>query len=324
MATRPTSVTGARSSSRSSRIGSAVDSPACVPISSSAAVGRPSVTARTVESSAPLLARVASSTASTSPLSAIRPVAGSNPAASTACAAAGSAGSPSGPGTNRPCTIETGERTCARGPAGVSMTITSWVSAIASTAAASALKPAGLASASPSTSTCVVSPKPPLNSSLMISSVTANGASSGRKSVNENSVEMLASPSQPKPPSTAITSSVGIGARSASTDVRPMSWGSRRLDVALMPSVGRRPPISARRSSSTRSAGTNVSIRRNEAKMPSEARMPKSASAGIGLTMLVRNPMAVVTVARTSATPTVPIERVVPASTLAPAPTSSR
>jgi mRNA-degrading endonuclease toxin of MazEF toxin-antitoxin module len=50
---------------------------------------------------------------------------GRSPAASTACAATGSAGSPSGPGTNRPCTTETGERTCARGPTGVSTTITS-------------------------------------------------------------------------------------------------------------------------------------------------------------------------------------------------------
>jgi hypothetical protein len=58
--------------------------------------------------------------------------------------------------------------------------------------------------------------------------------------------------------------------------------------------------------------------------MPSDARMPKSASAGIGFTTLVRNPMAVVTVASTSATPTVPIARVAPMSTLAPAPTSSR
>ena len=320
----PADRTGARSSSSASRSVRAAPSPAWVPISSSTAVGRPSVNATTVLSSAPRAAAAASSTASTSPSAAIRPVAGSKPAVSAACAAIGSAGMPSGPGRKRLWTTDAGERTCARDPASVSMTRTSGVSPIAETASTSALKPSGSAIASPSTSTWVVSPKPPPNSSWMSSSVTANGASSGRKSVNENSVEMLLSPYQPKPPSTSITARVGIGMRSARNEVRPMSWGRRRLEVAPMPSVGRRPARSARRSSSTRRAGTNVSMRMNEATIPREARMPKSARAGMGLTMLARNPIAVVTVASTSATPTVPIARVAPSVTPDPEPTSSR
>ncbi len=63
---------------------------------------------------------------------------------------------------------------------------------------------------------------------------------------------------------------------------------------------------------------------KNEARMPMAARAPNSLSAGMSLVRLVAKPTAVVTVASTSATPTVRMAADTESSTEAPRDTSSR
>jgi hypothetical protein len=136
--------------------------------------------------------------------------------------------------------------------------------------------------------------------------VTTAGASSDTKSVTLNRTSSWLRPQAPsEPPSSTVTSSVGIGARSASTATRAMISGSSRSLVRPSAGRGSTATRSARRSSSSRTAGTKVSISRNDETIPTAASTPKSVSAGTGLKMLVRNPTAVVTVASTSAIPTV-------------------
>ncbi len=178
---------------------------------------------------------------------------------------------------------------------------------------------------SPSMSTEVDSPNPPPNSSASVLKVATAGESSGRKSVKLNRVSSCVKPKKPTPPRMRERTSVGTGACSASTAVRAASLGKiRSVAPAARASLGRRPARSALRSRSKRIAGTKVSMSRNAARIPTAERMPKSARAGTGLTTLVRNPTAVVTVARIKATPTVPIARPVAADTVRPSPSSSR
>ena len=84
------------------------------------------------------------------------------------------------------------------------------------------------------------------------------------------------------------------------------------------------PRRSVLRSRILRAAGKKVRVRTKEATIPTAARIPKSFSAGTGLKMLVRKPMAVVTVARTRAIPTVPMAVRAAPSTSCPRPISSR
>ncbi len=99
---------------------------------------------------------------------------------------------------------------------------------------------------------------------------------------------------------------------------------SRPSEFPAIASRGRVPLRSPRRSRSVRTAGTKVSIIANAATMPTAARMPKSRMAGIGLLTFVRNPSAVVIVARTRATPTVWTALPTAWSTVRPPDTSSR
>ncbi len=65
-------------------------------------------------------------------------------------------------------------------------------------------------------------------------------------------------------------------------------------------------------------------MRTNAAPIPTAAKIPKSAMAVTGLNTLVRKPTAVVTVARTRATPTVLVAFEAAPLTSSPPPTSSR
>lgn len=121
-----------------------------------------------------------------------------------------------------------------------------------------------------------------------------------------------------------MTANTTAGVRSARIDSCAITRDRRLSLPEASAARGRRSCRSARRSSRIRAAGTKVIISRNAVPMPIAARTPKSVMAGTGFVTLVRNPRAVVMVARTSAIPTVVMAVDAAWSTDAPSAISSR